>query len=56
MYVDAAYALCTDSNSYMGLMLYMGEVLVFMSSKKHKCMINSPTEAELTALTDNLGI
>lgn len=55
MYVDAAYALHTDSKSHTGVALYVGETMVFISSKKQKCMSKSPTEAELIALTDNLG-
>ncbi len=27
-----------------------------MSSKKRKCMLKSPTEAELIGLSDNLGL
>jgi hypothetical protein len=31
-------------------------MLVYVSSKKQKCMSKSPTEAELIGLTDNLGL
>jgi hypothetical protein len=34
----------------------VGETLVYVSSKKQKCMSKSPTEAELIGLTDNLGL
>jgi predicted SpoU family rRNA methylase len=54
-YVDAAYALHNDSKSHSGVALYVGKTLVYVSSKKQKCMSKSPTEAELIALTDNLG-
>jgi hypothetical protein len=30
--------------------------LVYVSSKKQKCVTKSPTEAELVALTDNIGL
>ncbi len=30
--------------------------MAYVSSKKQKCMSKSPTEAELIALTDNLGL
>jgi len=54
-YVDAAFALHSDSKSHTGVMVYVGEMLVYVSSKKQKCMSKSPTEVELIGLTDNLG-
>jgi hypothetical protein len=54
-YVDAAFALHSDSKSHTGVMVYVGEMLVYVSSKKQKCMSKSPTEAELIGLTNNLG-
>ena len=54
-YVDAAFALHSDSKSHTGVMVYMGETLVCVSSKKQKCMSKSPTEVELISLTNNLG-
>jgi len=54
-YVDAAYALHDDSKSHSGVVLYVGKTLLYVSSKKQKCMSKSPTEEELIALTDNLG-
>jgi hypothetical protein len=55
-YVDAAYVLHSDLKSHTGVVIYVGETLVYVSSKKQKCMSNSPTEAELIGLTDNLGL
>jgi hypothetical protein len=56
-YVDAAYAIHDDSKSHSGMVLvYVGNAMVYTSSKKQKCMSKSPTEAELIALTDNLGM
>jgi hypothetical protein len=55
-YIDAAYALHSDSKSHTGVVIYVGETLVYVSSKKQKCMSKSPTEAELIGLTDNLGL
>jgi len=55
-YVDAAYAIHDDSKSHSGVVIYMGRTLVYVSSRKQKCMSKSPTEAELIALTDNLGL
>jgi hypothetical protein len=55
-YVDAAYALHGDSKLHMGVVIYVGGTLVYVASRKQKCMSKSPTEAELIALTDNLGL
>jgi hypothetical protein len=55
-YVDAAYAVHEDSKSHSGVMIYIGDTLAYVSSRKQKCMSKSPTEAELIALTDNLGL
>ncbi len=54
-YIDAAYALHADSKSHMGVVIYAGETLAYVSSRKQKCMSKSPTEAELIGLSDNLG-
>ncbi len=54
-YVDAAYALHTDSKSHTGVVIYVGETLSYVSPRKQKCMSKSPTEAELIGLSDNLG-
>jgi hypothetical protein len=55
-YVDAAYAVHNDLKSHSGVMIYVGDTLAYVSSRKQKCMSKSPTEAELIALTDNLGL
>jgi hypothetical protein len=55
-YIDTAYAVHGDSKSHSGVVIYVGDMLAYMSSKKQKCMSKSPTEAELIALTDNLGL
>jgi len=55
-YVDAAYAIHNDSKSHTGVIIYVGGTLVYVSSKKQKCVSKSPTEAELIGLTDNLGL
>jgi hypothetical protein len=55
-YVDAAYALHADSKSHTGVVIYVGQTLVYVSSRKLKCMSKSPTEAELIGLTDNIGL
>jgi hypothetical protein len=55
-YVDVAYTIHNDSKSHTGVIIYVGNTLVYVSSKKQKCMSKSPTEAELIGLTDNLGL
>jgi hypothetical protein len=50
MYVDAAYALHEKGASHSGLIVAIGGVVVFVSSKKQKCVAKSPTDAELIAL------
>jgi hypothetical protein len=45
-----------DSKSHSGVAVYVGNALVYASSRKQKCMMKSPTESELVALTDNLGL
>jgi hypothetical protein len=54
--VDAAYAVHNDSKSHSGVVVYVGNTLAYVSSRKQKCMSKSLTEAELIALTDNLGM
>jgi hypothetical protein len=55
-YVDAAYAIHNDSKSHSGVIIYVGQTLAYVSLRKQKCMSKSPTEAELIALTDNVGL
>jgi hypothetical protein len=55
MYVDAAYALHKKGESQSGVVIAMGGVVVFVSSKKQKCVAKSPTDAELIALSDNIN-
>jgi hypothetical protein len=55
-YIDAAYAVHEDSKSHSGVLIYVGDTLAYVASKKQKCMSKSPTEAELIALSDNLGL
>ncbi len=55
-YVDASFALHSDSKSHTGVAIFMGgALLVFAASRKQKCVMKSPTESELVALSDNLG-
>jgi len=54
-YIDASYAIHEDGKSHTGLIVMIGGVAVFSASRKQKCVCKSPTEAELVALSDNLG-
>jgi hypothetical protein len=56
MYVDAAYALHDKGESHSGVVIAIGGVVVFISSKKQKCVAKSPTDAELIALSDNIDL
>ncbi len=40
-YIDAAYALYSDSKSHSGVVVYVGNMLVYISSKKQKGMSRS---------------
>jgi hypothetical protein len=56
-YIDAAYALHSDSKSHTaGVIIFIGQAIAYVSSKKQKCMSKSPMEAELIGLMDNLGL
>jgi hypothetical protein len=55
-YMDAVYALHSDSKSHSGVIIYVGGTLCYISSRKQKCMSKSPKQAELIALMDNLGL
>ena len=55
-FIDAAFALHFDSKSHTGMLIVIGGVVVYISSRKQKCIAKSPTEAELVRLTDNIGL
>jgi hypothetical protein len=55
-YIDAAYAAHEDTKSHSGILIYVGDTLAYVASKKQKCLSKSPMEAELIALMDNLGL
>jgi hypothetical protein len=54
-YIDASFALHPDGKSHTGIVILLGGVRVFFASRKQKCVSKSPTEAELVALSDNVG-
>ncbi len=55
-FIDASFALHDDSKSHTGFVFYVGGAVIYVSSRKQKCIAKSPTEAELVGLTDNLGL
>jgi hypothetical protein len=55
-YVDASFATHMGGKSHSGVIILVGGVGVLFSSRKQKCVSRSPTEAELIALSDNVGL
>jgi hypothetical protein len=55
-YVDASFASHMDGKSHSGVIILVGGVGVLFTSRKQKCISKSPTEAELIALSDNVGL
>jgi hypothetical protein len=41
-YVDAAYAIHNDSKSHSGVILYVGQTLAYVLSRKQKCTSKAP--------------
>jgi hypothetical protein len=56
LYVDAAYGLHDKGESHTGVIILFGRVVVYVASKKQKCIAKSPTEAEVIALSDNIDL
>jgi hypothetical protein len=54
-YTDASFSAHPDGKSHSGIVVQVGGVSVYFGSRKQKCVCKSPTEAELVALSDNLG-
>jgi hypothetical protein len=54
-YIDASFALNPDGKSHTGIVILLGGIGVLFASRKQKCVSKSPTEAELVALSDNVG-
>jgi hypothetical protein len=55
-YIDAAFATHAVSKSHSGMTVFVAGVLVYSSSRKQGCVTKSPTESELVALSDNIGL
>jgi hypothetical protein len=46
-YIDAAFASHPESKLHTRVVILVGRSLVYVSSKKPKCVTKSPTEAEV---------
>ena len=55
-YIDASFAPHHDSKSHTGVAFFLGKALVYAACRKQKCVTKSPTESELVALTDYIGL
>jgi hypothetical protein len=55
-YIDAAFATHADSKSHSGVTVFVAGTLVYSSSRKQACVTKSPTESELVALSNNIGL
>jgi hypothetical protein len=55
IYIDASFAIHNDGKSHTGIMVFIAGVAVNCALQKQKCVSKSRTEAELVALSDNLG-
>lgn len=51
-----AFAFHFDSKSHIGVGNFLGGALVFIASRKQKCVTKSPSESELVGLTDYIGL
>jgi hypothetical protein len=55
-YIDASFSSHPDGKSHSRVVLMVAGVAVYYGSRKQKCVSKSLTEAELVALSDNLGL
>ena len=56
MYVDASFAVHPNRHGHTGVLVFLGNALVFASSKKQKQLAKSSTEAEIIAASDSLDV
>jgi hypothetical protein len=56
MYVDAAYGLHEKEESHTGAIILFGDTIVYVASRKQKCITKSPTDAEVVAFSDNIDL
>ena len=54
-YVDASYAVYCDAKSVSGIVLMLGDAVIYVKSSKQKIVTRSSTESELVAISDSLS-
>jgi hypothetical protein len=54
-FVDASYAVYQDAKSVSGIVLMLGEAVIYVKSSKQKIVTRSSTESELVAISDSLS-
>ena len=55
-YIDASFAPHPDAKLHSGVAIFVGGALTYVDSRKQKCITKSPTESDLVALTDYIGL
>lgn len=55
-YIDALFASHHDGRSHTGVAIFFGGALVYVASRKQKCVTKSPNESDLVLLTDYIGL
>lgn len=56
VFIDASFSVHLDGKSHSRVVMLVAGVLVYCSSKKQMCVSKSPMEAELVAVSDNVGL
>ena len=54
-YVDASYAVYPDAKSVSGIVIMLGDAMIYVKSSKQKIVTRSSTESELVAISDSLS-
>ena len=54
-YVDASYAVYQDAKSVTGVVIMLGDAVVYVKSSKQKIVTRSSTESELVGISDSLS-
>ena len=54
-YVDALYAVYKDAKSVTGVVIMLGDAVVYVKSLKQKIVTRSSTESELVGISDSLS-
>ena len=54
-YIDASYAVYQDAKSVSGIVLMLGDAVIYVKSSEQKIVTRSSTESELVAISDSLS-